>query len=118
VDSAASVSSRRSSPSGSARATATAPTIIAGTPLVLLQHFTGTLDDWDPALIDGLAKTHKLYILDNADLGASGGTTPDAVPAMAKVAESFIDALHMTKVDLLGFSLGGLVSQPAKSRRS
>jgi pimeloyl-ACP methyl ester carboxylesterase len=82
-----------------------------GTPLVLLQHFTGTMDDWDPALIDGLAKTHKLYILDNAGLGASGGTTPDSVPAMAKVAASFIDALHLNKVDLLGFSLGGLVSQ-------
>lgn len=82
-----------------------------GTPLVLLQHFTGTMDDWDPALIDGLAKNHKVYIVDNAGIGASGGTAPDSVPAMAKVAESFLDALHLTKVDLLGFSLGGLVSQ-------
>jgi len=82
-----------------------------GVPLVLLQHFTGTLDDWDPAVVDALARTRKLYILDNAGVGRSSGTTPDSVAAMAGVAEAFIEALQLEQVDLLGFSLGGFVAQ-------
>jgi len=82
-----------------------------GVPLVLLQHFTGTMDDWDPALVDGLARGRKLYVLDNAGVGRSSGTTPDSVKAMARVAEDFIEALRLEKVDLLGFSLGGFIAQ-------
>ena len=80
-----------------------------GIPLVLLQHWTGTMDHWDSELIDLLAEQHKLYILDNTGIGASGGKVPDNVKSMAKDAVSIIKALHLQKVDLLGFSLGGFL---------
>lgn len=54
-------------------------------PLVLFQHFTGTMDDWDSALIDGLARSRRLYVFDSAGVGASGGTTPGSVPEMARI---------------------------------
>jgi len=79
--------------------------------LVLFQHFTGTMDDWDSALINRLANKRQLFILDNAGVGASEGITPDNIPAMAKNAEKFIDALKLKKVDVLGFSMGGSIGQ-------
>jgi pimeloyl-ACP methyl ester carboxylesterase len=82
-----------------------------GVPLVLLQHFTGTMDDWDPALVDALAKSRRLYVLDNAGVGRSGGTTPDSVQAMAHIVENFTEALRLETVDLLGFSLGSFIAQ-------
>ena len=81
------------------------------TPLVLLQHFTGTMDDWDQALIEGLAKSRQVYVFDQAGIGASGGTTPDTIAPMAKTAEDIIDALQLKEVDLLGFSMGGFIAQ-------
>jgi pimeloyl-ACP methyl ester carboxylesterase len=81
------------------------------TPLVLLQHFTGTMDDWDQALIEGLAKSRQVYVFDQAGVGASGGTTPDTIAPMAKTAEDIIDALQLKEVDLLGFSMGGFIAQ-------
>ena len=88
-----------------------------GTPLVLLHHFTGVLDDWDPAVVDGLAAAHRLVLVDLRGVGASGGTTPDSVEAMAADAISFIQALGLPAVDLLGFSLGGMVAQEIVQRR-
>lgn len=82
-----------------------------GVPLVLLHHLTAVLDDWDPALIDGLAAAHHVIAFDNRGVGKSGGTTPGSVEAMAQDAISFIRALGLDKVDLLGFSLGGFVAQ-------
>lgn len=79
--------------------------------LVLFQHFTGTMDDWDSALINRLANKRQLYIFDNAGVGATEGTAPDNIPAMAKNAEKFIDALKLKKVDILGFSMGGSIGQ-------
>lgn len=80
-------------------------------PLVLFQHFTGTMDDWDSELIDGLAKNRKLYIFDNAGVGASGGASADSVAAMAAIGEAFLDALNLKRVDVLGYSLGGFIVQ-------
>lgn len=82
-----------------------------GVPLVLLHHLTATLDDWDPALVDGLAATHHVIAFDNRGVGSSGGTTPASVEEMARDAVDFMRALGMAQVDLLGFSLGGFVAQ-------
>ena len=79
----------------------------AGTPLVLLQHFRGSLDNWDPALLNGLARNRTVITFDNAGVGFSSGEVPDTVAAMARDALGFLDALGLTQVDLLGFSLGG-----------
>jgi pimeloyl-ACP methyl ester carboxylesterase len=84
----------------------------AGTvPLVLLQHFRGSLDSWDPALIDALASTRRVVTFDNAGVGGSSGTTPDTVAQMGRDAIAFLTAAGFGEVDLLGFSIGSFVAQ-------
>ena len=88
-----------------------------GVPLVGLHHLTAVLDDWDPAVIDGLAAERHVIVFDNRGVGASGGETPDNVEAMAEDAVAFLAALGLGPVDLLGFSLGGMVAQIVAQRR-
>ena len=80
-------------------------------PLVLLQHFRGNLDNWDPALIDALASARRVVTFDNAGVGGSTGTTPNTVEQMAHDAVAFITAMNLGQVDLLGFSIGSFVAQ-------
>ena len=80
-------------------------------PLVLLQHFRGNLDNWDPALIDDLAAERRVVTFDNVGVGGTTGTTPNTVEAMAHDAIAFIEAMQVQSVDLLGFSLGSFVAQ-------
>jgi len=82
-----------------------------GVPLVLLQHFRGNLDNWDPALIDALAATRRVITFDNAGVGGSTGTTPDTIEQMGRDALAFLAALDVAQVDLLGFSIGSFVAQ-------
>ena len=82
-----------------------------GIPLLFLQHFLGTMDNWDPAVTDGLAKNRPIILFDSAGIGRSGGQTPNSVPEMSRHALAFVDLLRLTDVDLLGFSLGGYVAQ-------
>jgi pimeloyl-ACP methyl ester carboxylesterase len=83
----------------------------SGTPLVLFQHFTGNMDSWDPAVVNGLAEDRPVIVFDNTGVGKSSGSTPDNVAQMAADARSFISALGLTNVDLLGYSLGGFIAQ-------
>jgi pimeloyl-ACP methyl ester carboxylesterase len=80
-------------------------------PLVLLQHFRGNLDSWDPALIDALARARRVVTFDNAGVGGSTGTTPDTIEQMARDAIAFIAAMEFSPVDVLGFSIGSFVAQ-------
>jgi pimeloyl-ACP methyl ester carboxylesterase len=82
-----------------------------GAPLVFNMHFTGTMDHWDPAVTDGLAHDREVILFDNAGISRSSGEVPSSVEAMAANAAAFIKALGLAKVDVLGFSLGGLVAQ-------
>ncbi len=82
-----------------------------GTPLVLLQHFSGNIDGWDPAVVNALAADRPVIAFDNAGVGRSTGQTPDNVAAMARDAVTFINLLGLSDVDLLGFSLGGCIAQ-------
>src|SRR6476469_9861141 len=83
-----------------------------GTPaVVLLQHFRGNLDNWDPELIDALARGRRVVTFDNAGVGGSSGTTPSTIAQMARDAIAFIEALDLGAVDLLGFSIGSFVAQ-------
>ncbi len=82
-----------------------------GTPIVLLQHFTGGLDHWDPAFTDGLAEDREIILVDNAGVGASTGETPSTIEGMAECIVDFVDALELGTFDLLGFSMGGMVAQ-------
>jgi pimeloyl-ACP methyl ester carboxylesterase len=82
-----------------------------GVPLLFLQHFTGTLDNWDPAVTDPLAQSRSVVLFESAGIGHSSGRVPTTVASMADHAMQFLDALGLTQVDVLGFSLGGMVAQ-------
>src|SRR6202790_5883009 len=82
-----------------------------GLPLLCLQHFTGTLDNWDPAVTDPLALAREVILFDNAGIGRSTGTVPETVAGMAAHAFAFLDGLGIDRCDVLGFSLGGMVAQ-------
>src|SRR5204863_2282349 len=79
--------------------------------LVMLQHFRGNLDNWDPALVDRLAEDREVVLLDNRGVGSSTGTVPDNVSDMARDVVRFASVLGLREIDLLGFSLGGFVAQ-------
>lgn len=83
----------------------------SGVPLVLLNHWGAVLDNFDPRIVDGLARRHRVIAIDYRGIGGSGGTAPVTVEAMAGDAIALIHALGFEKVDLLGFSLGGFVAQ-------
>jgi pimeloyl-ACP methyl ester carboxylesterase len=80
-------------------------------PLVLLQHYRGSMDNWDPALLNAFAKNRTVITFDNAGVGFSSGEVPDTVAKMAQHALDFLDALGFRQADLLGFSLGGYIAQ-------
>jgi pimeloyl-ACP methyl ester carboxylesterase len=80
-------------------------------PLLLLQHFRGNLDNWDPALIDALAAERRVVTFDNVGVAATTGTPPSTIEAMAQGAIAFVEALGLQRVDLLGFSIGSFVAQ-------
>ncbi len=82
-----------------------------GIPLVLLQHFTGTLDNWDPLVTDGLATSHDVVLFENAGVGRSSGKVPASMQGMAEHVLAFLDAMRIETCDVLGFSLGGMVAQ-------
>jgi pimeloyl-ACP methyl ester carboxylesterase len=82
-----------------------------GTPVVMLTHLAAVLDNWDPRIIDGLAAKHHVVAFDNRGIGASSGSPSSSMEEMANDAIAFIQAKGFQKVDLLGFSLGGMVAQ-------
>ena len=82
-----------------------------GVPVIFLNHLAGELDRWDPRVVDGIAAKCRVIAFDNRGIGASEGSTPNSVAAMARDAVAFIRAMGLEQVDLLGFSLGGFISQ-------
>jgi pimeloyl-ACP methyl ester carboxylesterase len=87
-------------------------------PLLFLQHFTGTLDNWDPAVTDPLATGREVILFDSAGVGRSSGKVPITVGGMASHALDFLDGLGLESCDVLGFSLGGMVAQQMALDRS
>jgi pimeloyl-ACP methyl ester carboxylesterase len=83
----------------------------SGVPVVLVTHLAAVLDNWDPRVVDGLAAEHRVIAFDNRGVGATTGTTPRTIQAMATDAVTFIRALGLNQVDLLGFSMGGMIAQ-------
>ena len=81
------------------------------TPLIFNQHYTGTMDYWDPAVTDGLAKDREVMLFNNAGVSSSSGVTPTTFQEMGANAIAFIRALGLRQVDVLGISIGGFVAQ-------
>ena len=84
---------------------------MTGVPVVFLTHLAAVLDNWDPRVVDGIAAKHHVIAFDNRGVGASGGSTPTTIEAMAQDAVAFMRALGLEQVDLLGFSMGGMIAQ-------
>jgi len=80
-------------------------------PLIFNMHLMGTMDHWDPAVTDGFAKDREVILFDNAGVASSSGEVPGAVAEMGANAIAFVKALGLKQVDVLGFSIGGLVAQ-------
>ena len=83
----------------------------SSTPLVFCHRFRGTMDDWDPATINGFARERGVILFDNAGIGLSTGVVPGNARGMADHLIAFLGALGVSEVDLLGFSMGGYVAQ-------
>src|SRR5262249_32692809 len=83
----------------------------SGLPLLFLQHFTGTLDNWDPAVTDEFASEREVILFENAGVGRSSGTVPKTIGQMAMHALAFLEGLGVPHCDVLGFSLGGMIAQ-------
>ncbi len=88
-----------------------------GTPLVLCMRFRGTIDHWDPAFLDALSADREVIVFDNAGVGFSSGVVPGTVAGMADGVLEFVDALGLTTIDLMGWSMGGFVVQMAALAR-
>lgn len=82
-----------------------------GTPVVMLTHLAAVLDNWDPRIVDGIAARHHVIAFDNRGIGASTGSPASSMEQMADDAITFIKAKGLQQVDLLGFSMGGMVAQ-------
>jgi len=82
-----------------------------GVPVVFVTHLAAVLDNWDPRVVDGIATKHRVIMFDNRGVGATTGSTPNTIRAMAEDAVAFVRALGLNKVDLLGFSMGGMIAQ-------
>ncbi|HWU62158.1 MAG TPA: alpha/beta hydrolase [Ensifer sp.] len=82
-----------------------------GIPLLLLQRFRGTMDDWDPAFITAISADRRVIRFDSAGIGRSGGQVPETIAGMAAIAAGVVAQLGLTLVDVLGWSLGGVVAQ-------
>ncbi|MDQ0874596.1 pimeloyl-ACP methyl ester carboxylesterase [Paenibacillus sp. V4I3] len=80
-------------------------------PLVFCQRFRGTMDDWDPAFVNALAKERTVILFDSAGVGFSSGEVAETFYGTAKFAVTFIEALGLKQLDLLGFSMGGYIAQ-------
>jgi pimeloyl-ACP methyl ester carboxylesterase len=80
-------------------------------PLVFLEYFNSNMDSWDPTVTNSLAADHEVILFDNAGVGASGGNTPDRVEKMADHCFTFCRALGLKAVNIVGFSLGGMIAQ-------
>src|SRR4051794_3516299 len=82
-----------------------------GVPVVFLTHLAAVLDNWDPRIVDGIPARHRAITFDNRGVGASSGPTPTTIEQMASDAVAFIRARGFDQVDLLGFSMGGMIAQ-------
>jgi pimeloyl-ACP methyl ester carboxylesterase len=80
-------------------------------PVVCLQHFTGSMNNFDPIHTNRLAQDRPVILVDYRGVGRSGGKTPDSMPAIAADIIAFVKALRLKEIDLFGFSIGGMVAQ-------
>lgn len=82
-----------------------------GVPVVFFTHLSANLDNWDPRIVDGIAENHWVITFDNKGVGLSGGKVPGTIQEMAVDALAFIRTLGLEQIDILAFSMGGMIAQ-------
>ncbi|MGH9055660.1 MAG: alpha/beta fold hydrolase [Acidimicrobiales bacterium] len=83
-----------------------------GSPLVLIMGYSGSMDAWEPSFVDALARNHQVVVFDNAGIGKTAGLpAPLTITAMANQTAALITALHFSRADVLGWSMGGMIAQ-------
>ena len=82
-----------------------------GIPVVFFVHLAATLDNWDPRIVDAIAKNRHVITFDQRGVGASTGKVPDTIEEAADHAYEFITALGFDKIDVFSFSMGGMIAQ-------
>lgn len=87
------------------------------TPVILFVHLAGTLENWDPRLVDQIGAHHRVIAFDNKGVGGSSGSVPGSIKGMANQALNFIDAMGLTRIKLFSFSLGGFIAQEVVEQR-
>jgi pimeloyl-ACP methyl ester carboxylesterase len=85
--------------------------VTGSTPILFLQHFRGTMDNWDPAVINAIAQSHDVILFDNAGVGGSSGAAESTIAGSARHVAAFARALGLESVDIFGFSMGGFIAQ-------
>jgi pimeloyl-ACP methyl ester carboxylesterase len=84
----------------------------AGPPLVMIVGYNNTMEDWDPVLVDALARHYRVVIFDNSGVGGTQPVPgPLTIQAMARQTSALIDTLHLSRPDVLGWSMGGMIAQ-------
>jgi hypothetical protein len=66
-----------------------------GVPIVFNQHYTGTMDYWDPAVTNGLAGDREVILFNNAGVSSSFGEVPTTFEQMGANAVAFSRALGL-----------------------
>ncbi|KAL4547012.1 hypothetical protein Ndes2526B_g07805 [Nannochloris sp. 'desiccata'] len=81
-------------------------------PLLLIHGFGSTQYDWPLEFLESLAETRKVFIFDNPRIGLSNDTsdTPLTINYMANATLGLIEALQLSRPDILGYSMGGDVA--------
>ncbi|WP_312169761.1 alpha/beta hydrolase [Microbacterium sp.] len=80
-------------------------------PVVFFVHLAGTLDNWDPRIVDAVAQRRHVIAFDQQGVGGSSGTVPKTLEQAADDAYEFIRGLGCTKIDVFSFSMGGMIAQ-------
>jgi pimeloyl-ACP methyl ester carboxylesterase len=82
-----------------------------GIPVVFFVHLAATMDNWDPRIVDAIAKNRHVITFDQRGVGASTGKVPDTIEEAADHAYEFVTALGFEKIDIFSFSMGGFIAQ-------
>lgn len=83
-----------------------------GKPVLLINGFSAPLDFWDPILLANLASNHTVIVFDNRGIGnTTSGIKKFSISQFANDTAGLLDALNVSKADVIGWSMGGMIAQ-------
>jgi pimeloyl-ACP methyl ester carboxylesterase len=83
-----------------------------GDPILLINGYSQSMDNWDPILLEKLASNHTVIIFDNRGIGnTTSGEKGFSIVQFANDTAGLLDALEIKQIDVLGYSMGGIIAQ-------